>query len=58
MPVGTPPLPEAVAVKVTLIPVPTVAEDEVSVVELATFAAIVKEKEATAVAGMLSESAT
>jgi hypothetical protein len=57
--VGTPPLPETVAVKVTLIPVPTVAEEEVSVVELATGAPItVREKEATAVAGGLSESAT
>jgi hypothetical protein len=46
-------------VKVTLIPVPTSAEDEVSTVELAAGApTTVKEKEAIAVAGVLSESAT
>jgi hypothetical protein len=45
-------------VNVTLIPVPTCGEDEVSVVELATGApTTVKEKEAVAVAGVLSESA-
>jgi hypothetical protein len=59
-PAGTPPAPETVAVKVTVIPVSTVAEEEVSVVVvLATGGgATVKERRAVAVAGVLSESAT
>ena len=59
MPVGTPPLPETVAVNVTFIPVPTCGAEEVSVVELATGApTMVSEKAAVAVAGVLCESAT
>jgi hypothetical protein len=57
VPVGTPPSPETVAVKVTLIPVPAVSAEEVSVVALAA-GVTVREKEATTVAGVLSESAT
>jgi hypothetical protein len=59
VPVGTPPLLETAAVNVTLIPVPTVRAEAESVVELATGAAVtVRVKEATAVTGVLSESAT
>jgi hypothetical protein len=59
VPVGTPPWPETVAANVTLIPVPAVRAEEVSVVALAIgAAATVNEKDATAVTGVLSESAT
>ncbi len=59
MPAGTPPLPETVALNVTFMPVPTCGEDVLSVVALATGApTTVNEKEAVAVAGGLSESAT
>ena len=60
MPVGTPPAPETVAVNVTFIPTPGVADEAVSTVALATgtgAGTTVKEREAVAVAGVLSASA-
>jgi hypothetical protein len=50
-----------VAVKVTLVPIPTFSAEEVSTVVLATFdapGATVKVKDAVAVTGVLSASAT